>query len=203
MITLVTGLPRSGTSMMMRILEAGGIAPLTDNLRAADSDNPNGYYEFEPVKQTRLDASWLEQAEGRAVKLVYLLLRDLPADRPYRVIFMQRALKEVVASQAKMLDRLGRTPAGPTDARTLVSTFAAEVAAAKAWLKAQPAFHVHYVNYNRLLESPRQTLDALRRFVVEPLLDLDAMCAVVDPALYRQRDANTGLSHEDTRARRS
>lgn len=187
MITLVTGLPRSGTSMMMRILEAGGIPPLIDNLRRADSDNPNGYYEFEPVKHTREDPSWLDHAEGCAVKLVYLLLRDLPDDRRYRVIFMQRALKEVIASQNKMLDRLGSAPAGPTDPRTLVGTFAAETATAKAWLKDRPAFHVHYVNYNHILEAPRQTLDTLRAFVADPMLDLDAMCAVVDPKLYRQR----------------
>ena len=187
MITLVTGLPRSGTSMMMRILEAGGIPPLTDNLRAADCDNPNGYYEFEPVKRTREDPSWLARAEGRAVKLVYLLLRDLPQDRPYRVVFMQRALKEVVASQARMLARLGRDPGGPADPRALVAAFAAETAAIKAWLKERPAFRVHAVNYNRLLAAPRETLDALRAFVADPLLDLDAMRAVVDPALYRQR----------------
>lgn len=107
MITIVSGLPRSGTSMMMRILEAGGMPVLVDHARVADVDNPNGYYEFEPVKTTCDDASWLRQAEGRAVKVVYKLLYDLPADRPYRVVFMQRALKEIVTSQNRMLARLG------------------------------------------------------------------------------------------------
>jgi hypothetical protein len=190
MITLVTGLPRSGTSMMMRILEAGGLPPLTDGLRAADRDNPNGYYEFEPVKETARDAAWLVQAEGRAVKLVYLLLRDLPLDRPYRVVFMQRALKEVVASQAAMLERLGRRPGGPGDPHALVASFAAEIASTKAWLAATPCFRVIYLNYNRLLADPRPHLSDLQTFLAHedaPPLDLDAMCGVVDPALYRQR----------------
>ena len=190
MITLVTGLPRSGTSMMMRMLKSGGLPLLTDGQRGADIDNPNGYYEFEPVKQTRADPSWLARADGRAVKLVYLLLYDLPTDRPYRVIFMQRALKEVAASQARMLTRLGRQTSGPSDAHSLVSIFAAEVAACKAWLKTQPSFDVCYVNYNRLLAAPRETLHPLRTFLAHPEtppLDLEAMCKVVDPRLYRQR----------------
>jgi hypothetical protein len=180
--------------MMMRILEAGGLPPLTDGIRTADRDNPNGYYEFEPVKQTARDASWLAQAEGRAVKLVYLLLRDLPRDRPYRVVFMQRALKEVVASQARMLDRLGRQPRGPDEPRTLVETFAAEIAATKAWIKGESCFQVLYMNYNRLLEDPRPRLAELQAFLAEdgyPPRDLDAMCGVIDPTLYRQRAEGT------------
>ncbi len=192
MVTIVTGLPRSGTSMMMRILEAGGLPPLTDGARAPDIDNPGGYYEFEPVKRTREDPSWLPLAEGRAVKMVCLLLRDLPRDRPYRVIFMQRALKEIVASQSRMLARLGRVPPGPSEPRALVAAFAAEVAAAKAWLRAEPLFRTCCVNYNRLLAAPRETLGGLRDFIAAssgPRLDLEAMCRVVDPALYRQRAA--------------
>jgi hypothetical protein len=186
--------------MMMRILEAGGLPPLTDGIRTADRDNPNGYYEFEPVKQTARDAAWLAQAEGRAVKLVYLLLRDLPRDRPYRVVFMQRALKEVVASQARMLDRLGSQTRGPDDPRTLVAAFAAEIAATKAWLKGEPGFQVLYMNYNRLLAEPRDQLSTLQAFLSgpgQPLLDLDAMCGVIDPTLYRQRadaTSNEGVS---------
>ncbi len=191
MITVVTGLPRSGTSMMMRILEAGGIPPLTDRVRAADGDNPHGYYEFEPVKRIREDPSWLASAEGRAVKIVCLLLRGLPEDRPCRVIFMRRDLREVVASQDRMLGRLGRAPCGPAGPRALAAAFAAEVAAANAWLRERPAFRVHAVNYNRLLDAPRGHLRALRDFVADPVLDLDAMCAAVDPALRRQR-ANPG-----------
>ena len=181
--------------MMMRILEAGGLPPLTDGVRTADHDNPNGYYEFEPVKYTAQDASWLAHAEGRAVKLVYLLLGDLPRDRSYRVVLMQRALKEVVASQARMLDRLGSQTRGPGDPRTLVAAFAAEYAATKTWLKGEPCFQVLCMNYNRLLENPRPRLAELQAFLSEagrPPLDLDAMCGVVDPTLYRQR-SNSGV----------
>ena len=107
-VTVVSGAPRSGTSMMMRMLAVGGIAPLTDGVRVPDTDNPHGYYEYEPVKRTKADDSWLGQAAGRAVKMVHLLLRDLPADRSYRVILMRRDLTEMVTSQRRMLERLGR-----------------------------------------------------------------------------------------------
>ena len=100
-ITVVSGLPRSGTSMMMQMLAAGGISPMTDEVRAADSDNPRGYYELEKVKHLRQDHTWLKDAVGKAVKIVHLLLMELPADRDYRVILMQRDLEEVLRSQAR------------------------------------------------------------------------------------------------------
>ena len=107
-ITIVSGLPRSGTSMMMQVIEAGGIPALTDNPRARDEDNPQGYYEFEPVKQTRDDPSWVPGARGKVVKMVYRLLYDLPGDQDYRVIFMRRNIDEVLTSQKKMLQRSGK-----------------------------------------------------------------------------------------------
>ena len=104
-VTLVSGLPRSGTSMMMQMLHAGGIPAVTDNIRLADKDNERGYYELEAVKRTKDDASWLRDAPGKAVKVIYLLLYDLPTDYTYRVIFMNRNLDEVLASQRAMLER--------------------------------------------------------------------------------------------------
>ena len=104
-IIIVSGLPRSGTSMMMRMLEAGGIPPLIDNLRRPNEDNPGGYYEFEPVKRTKQDPSWLTTAGGKVVKMVYRLLYDLPTGYEYRVIMMRRTLEEVLASQEAMLKR--------------------------------------------------------------------------------------------------
>ena len=103
MIVVVSGLPRSGTSLMMQMLQAGGMPLLTDGRRAADGDNPKGYCEFEPAKRLKDDASWLGAAEGRAVKLVSALLFDLPPERRYRVIFMTRDLDEVLASQRDLL----------------------------------------------------------------------------------------------------
>lgn len=185
--------------MMMRILEAGGMPVLTDGTRPADVDNPNGYYEFEPVKSTRENAAWLAQAEGRAVKMVYKLLYDLPADRSYQVVFLQRALKEVVASQNRMLARLG-TPAGgapaaaASDEHALVGTLAAEVAAVRAWLREQPNFQVLYMNYNQLLASPAEHLARLNAFLGGRWNEA-AMRQVVDPRLYRQRlDGCNGLT---------
>jgi LPS sulfotransferase NodH len=187
MVTIVSGLPRSGTSMMMRMLAAGGMPLLTDDVRAADPDNPHGYFEYEPVKNTATDPSWLDRAEGKAVKMVYKLLYDLPPDRRYRVVFTQRALKEVVASQNAMLGRLGRAnEAARFDVRSLVGTFAAEVAAIRSWLTAQPAFAVHFVNYNALLAEPAPAVAALVAFLGGGL-DTVAMLAAIDPALYRQR----------------
>ena len=101
---IVSGLPRSGTSMMMKMLEAGGIPALTDAIRAADGDNPKGYYEFERVKQMdKGDTAWMTSAQGKAVKVISALLQHLPADYEYRVIFVRRNLNEVLASQRKML----------------------------------------------------------------------------------------------------
>src|SRR5947209_18564630 len=110
-IVIVSGLPRSGTSLMMQMLEAGGLEVVTDGIRAADTDNPRGYYEFERVKKIKTDAAWLPGARGKAVKMVSQLLYDLPAGEAYRILFMDRDLDEVLASQEKMLARLGRSAA--------------------------------------------------------------------------------------------
>ena len=100
-LTIVSGLPRSGTSLMMQMLQAGGLPAFTDRVRSADESNPRGYFEFEPVKRLRTDRSWLPQARGHAIKIIHLLLRELPLDGSlvYRIVFMQRPLEEVLASQ--------------------------------------------------------------------------------------------------------
>src|SRR5690349_19374505 len=113
-IIIVSGLPRSGTSLMMQMLAGGGVEILTDAIRTADDDNPRGYLEFEPVKKTKQDSSWVPAARGKAVKMVSQLLYDLPPAERYRIIFMSRDLDEVLASQEKMLARLGR-PAAPRE----------------------------------------------------------------------------------------
>lgn len=115
MITIVSGLPRSGTSMMMRMLEAGGIELMTDNIRKADEDNPHGYFEFEKVKKIKDDSSWLDAAWGRVFKMVSMLLYDLPSDKNYKVIFMKRDVREIMASQRIMLGRHGRDKGGVDD----------------------------------------------------------------------------------------
>ena len=186
-ITIVSGLPRSGTSMMMKILEAGGISVLADQIRSADIDNPNGYYEFELVKSTDENSSWLNQGEGRVVKMIYKLLYDLPQNRHYRVVFMQRALKEVIASQNAMLKRRGEVCADPSQTHTLVGTFAAEIAACKKWLRESDNFSVVYMNYNKMLDQPAEQIALLNDFFYNKL-DGNEMLKVVDPKLYRQRE---------------
>src|SRR6185312_6287356 len=140
-ITVVSGLPRSGTSLMMQMLAAGGIPPLSDGLRSADPDNPRGYFEYEPVKRTKQDDTWTDAAPGKAAKVVYALLKDLPTRHDYRVIWMRRPLDEVIASQRAMLARVGREGARIPD-RVLAGRFEAELALTESWLQQQPNFRV-------------------------------------------------------------
>lgn len=183
-LTIVSGLPRSGTSLMMKMLEAGGLPVLVDNLREADVDNPKGYYEFEPVKTLKADASWVAESAGKAVKMVYLLLHDLPADREYRVLFMRRNLDEVLASQKTMLDRLGK--ASPLDDAKMAALFRDGLARFEAWVAARPNFRLLDVSYNTMVADPRPLAAEVDRFL-DGGLDLEAMARVVDPTLYRNR----------------
>jgi hypothetical protein len=182
-IVVVSGLPRSGTSMMMRAIQAGGITALIDNLRSADDDNPKGYFEFEPVKKTKEDASWLKDAVGKAVKMVYRLLYDLPAGYSYRVVFMQRNLTEVLASQKKMLQRSDKTGSGPSDEQMAVM-FQKELDKCGQWLGAQPNFSVLYVNHRDMIKNPVSECRRINDFLAGGL-DVNAMAAMVDPSLYR------------------
>jgi hypothetical protein len=184
-ITIVSGLPRSGTSMMMRMVDAGGIPALTDHVRAADEDNPRGYFEFEPVKKTGEDSSWLEQAGGRVVKMVYRLLYDLPDGRDYHIVFMQRRLEEVIASQDVMLARRGRG-GGEMGADKLKGLFEQQLAEFRQWAAERPGFHMLEINYNDVIQNPRPAVAALNAFLGGQL-DTDAMMRVVEPDLYRQR----------------
>jgi hypothetical protein len=185
LITIVSGLPRSGTSMMMRMLEAGGVPALIDNIRTADVDNPRGYYEFEPVKKSKEDPSWLNNAGGKVVKMVYRLLYDLPCDRQYWVVFMRRNLNEVVASQDVMLARKGRA-GGDLTKEKLITMFEKQLAEFDEWVKKQPSFRILYVNYNETLRNPRPTVRALDEFLGGNL-NTAAMEKVIELQLYRQR----------------
>jgi len=171
--------------MMMRMLEAGGIPALTDNIRTADEDNPRGYYEFEPVKKTKEDASWLATAGGKAVKLVYRLLYDLPADRRYHIIFMRRELSEVIRSQNAMLERLGKE-GGALPEDKLRAMFAAQIAEFLTWATRQPNFHLLEVNYNQMLQDPQPLVTEVNKFLGGKL-NTEQMLQVVEPQLYRQR----------------
>ncbi|HWO01704.1 MAG TPA: sulfotransferase domain-containing protein [Blastocatellia bacterium] len=184
-ITIVSGLPRSGTSMMMKMLAAGGIEPLTDNLRIADEDNPKGYFEFERVKQIEHDKTWLDGARGRAVKLISALLKHLPADYNYKVIFMRRAMPEILASQRQMLIRRGE-PADSVPDDKMAAMFDKHVAQVESWLASQPNIETLYVSYNEVMKDPRPHAVQISEFLGGSL-DVDAMTAVADQTLYRQK----------------
>ena len=184
-VTIVSGLPRSGTSMMMQMLDAGGLPVLTDEVRAADRENPKGYYELEAVKRTKADPSWVGDAVGKAVKVVYLLLSDLPADYQYRVLFMRRSIDEVVRSQQAMLARRGEVGAGVSD-QQMASVFQRQLEKCDAWLDQQPHFKVLNLRYHEVIDAPQVQARRVSEFLGVPL-DLAAMASAVDPALYRQR----------------
>jgi hypothetical protein len=185
-ITVVSGLPRSGTSMMMKMLEAGGLPPLADHLRAADEDNPKGYYEFERAKKLRDgDVAWLPQAQGKVVKAIAALLLHLPSDYTYRVIFMRRAMPEVLASQKQMLVRRREDPHKVGDDE-MTRLFEKHLTQVDAWIKSQPNITRLDVDYNQMLIDPVPQVMAINQFL-GGTLDVDKMIEVVDPALYRQR----------------
>ncbi len=187
-ITVVSGLPRSGTSLMMQMLAAGGIPPLTDNLRVPDDSNPRGYFELEAVKRLRSDATWLQDAPGRAVKIIHLLMRELPIDGryEYRVLLMRRPIDEVLASQRTMLERQGKTSADPA---LLAKTYATQLAQLAQWMAAHVCFRVLAVQHGRLVSSPSEMAEIIAEFLGRGL-DVSAMAAAVDPNLYRERLAD-------------
>jgi hypothetical protein len=184
-IIVVSGLPRSGTSMMMKMLIEGGLEVVTDSIRAADEDNPNGYFEFEPVKQlTEGQAAWLDGAGGKLVKVISALLEHLPATQEYKVIFMEREIQEILASQQKML--LRRNEASKTPDGQLAAQFREHLKATKYWLARQPNMSVLYVDYNRLMRDPDAYCSPVAEFLGVPLR-VDRMRLVPNEGLYRNR----------------
>ncbi len=184
-VTVVSGLPRSGTSLMMMMLEAGGMQVLTDKIRTADEDNPEGYYEFERVKQIEQDQSWLEDAKGKGVKMVAELLKHLPPDYTYKVIFMRRKMEEILASQKQMLIRRGEPTDRVSDER-MAKLFTEYLERVEAWIAEQPNMEVIYVSYNELLVNPVEEAKRINQFL-QDTLNVEKMVGVVDPTLYRQR----------------
>jgi hypothetical protein len=183
-IGIVSGLPRSGTSMMMKMLEAGGLEVVSDGIRRADVDNPKGYYELERVKKIKEDASWIPETRGKVFKMVSLLLYHLPPDESYRVVLMRRSTEEILASERKMLERLGKDPDHATDER-MAEIFRKHLEHLAGWIQKQSHIRVLTVNYNEIMREPRPVLEGVSEFLGG--LDVDRMAAVVDPALYRNR----------------
>jgi hypothetical protein len=184
-MVLVSGLPRSGTSMIMQMLEAGGVEILSDGVRSADDDNPRGYYELEAVKKTKDDASWLEAAQGKAVKLISQLLYDLPDNVHGKVIFMRREMGETLASQRKMLERRGESVSAEGDTE-MARIFEAHVADILAWGEARDGLEVLEVWHGDVLQDPRKVAERMNGFLGMEL-DTVAMAQAVDKELHRNR----------------
>jgi hypothetical protein len=185
-IVVVSGLPRSGTSMMMAVLEAGGLPLLKDGIRTADDDNPKGYYEFERVKKLpEGDFAWLPDAQGKVVKIISYLLLKLPDTYNFRVIFMQRKLAEIMASQRKMLLRRGEDPDKVSEDE-LSEILEKHLDQVEAWIEAHENIEQLVVDYNHMVKDPAKDVQRINQFLGGSL-NVDKMVQVIDPSLYRQR----------------
>lgn len=185
MIVVVSGVPRSGTSLVMQMLAAGGMSVLTDGERTADADNPRGYYEWEPVKKLSREPQSIAAAEGKAVKVISSLLWTLPADRDYKVLFLDRPMEEVVASQAAMIRRLGAAPAALSET-AMAAAMTAHLKQVQAWLTRQKHMELCPLAFHDLLREPAREAARMKAFLAQPL-DETAMAAQVDRQLHRQR----------------
>lgn len=185
-VVIVSGLPRSGTSMMMKMLEAGGLPILTDNLREADANNPKGYYEFERVKNMKDgDLAWMPEAVGKVVKIVTGLITYLPPEFNYKIVFMRRDLKEVLSSQKKMLGRLGKGDDNIPDDK-MAKTYEEHLKLVKGWLVRQANIETLYVDYNVMVNDPAESLQKVNTLLGGGM-DVQTMASVVDQELYRER----------------
>ena len=185
MITIVSGLPRSGTSLMMQMLVAGGMSPLSDGERQADTDNPRGYLEWERIKQLPNDPGCIAEAEGKVVKVISRLLLSLPPGHEYRIIFMQRPLAEVLKSQDEMLRRRGTYKEG-TNQAVIAAAFEKHLREVDAWLAGKPYVRVLRVAYHDVLHNADDVTCKLADFLEIPL-DTKTMAQQVDASLYRNR----------------
>jgi hypothetical protein len=191
-VVVVSGLPRSGTSMLMSMLDAGGIPPITDHIRTADEDNPKGYYEFERVKALdKGDTAWVSDAQGKSVKVISALLKYLPPEYQYKIIYVRRNMQEILASQRKMLVRRGEDPDKVDDAQ-MAALFEKHVSQVESWLREQPNIQVLYEHYSDILADPEKEARRIDDFLGDRL-QVERMAEAVDPDLYRNR-RNTGTA---------
>jgi hypothetical protein len=189
-IIVVSGLPRSGTSMMMKLLAEAGVPVVSDELRAADMDNPNGYFELEAVKQLPAgNVAWLAEAGGSAVKIISSLLEYLPAEYHYKIIFMEREIQEILASQRKMLVR--RQEASTVDDARIAEQFRKHLSQVRPWLARQPNMEVLYISYNSLVLSPEPDCRKVIDYIAWEPAHLQRMLSVPNGALYRNRVAGS------------
>lgn len=185
-IIIVSGLPRSGTSMMMNILNSGGVPALIDNIRKSDKDNPKGYWEFESVKNLiNGEYSWLDQSKGKCVKVISYLLTYLPENYSYKVIFLERDLSEILKSQQIMMTQ-NQNMISNQDDEKISTIFKKHLESAKDFLQSNRQFETYYANYNKILDSPKKEIEKLNQFL-NGRLDASKTMDVIDRTLYRNR----------------
>jgi hypothetical protein len=186
-IVVVSGLPRSGTSMLMRMLDEGGMQIMTDSERVADIDNPKGYFEYERVKdlEKETDKSYVREGRGKVLKVISFLIKDLPDDNDYRVIFMRRDLDEVIASQNKMIQRLGTDDSTAAE-EAMKEAYRNDIVRTRLLCKKRPNFELIEISYKSTVEDSEATARSVNAFVGGHL-DEAAMRAAVDGSLYRNR----------------
>ena len=186
-IVVVSGLPRSGTSMLMKMLDAGGMEIMTDSERVADIDNPKGYFEYERVKdlEKETDKSYIREGRGKVLKVISFLVKDLPEDNDYQVIFMRRDLDEVLASQNKMIERLGTEDSTAAE-EAMKEAYRNDIVRTRLLCKNRANFELIEVNYKSTVENPVATVRGVNAFVGGHL-DEAAMREAVDGSLYRNR----------------
>ncbi|MBG15829.1 MAG: hypothetical protein CL853_05700 [Crocinitomicaceae bacterium] len=184
-IIIVSGLPRSGTSMMMQILSAGGLDILTDKKRTPDDNNPRGYFEYEPVKKLMIDKSWLPQAKGKVVKVIAQLIPYLPSNFNYKIVFMRRPMDEVLKSQQVMLgkEKDVKSKAFPSG---LNNAFQKQLNRVDEWIESQANIDVININYKDIISSPENELESLVSFLDKPL-EIDKLKSAIDKKLYRNK----------------
>ncbi len=188
-IIIVSGLPRSGTSLMMQVLHVGGVPVLTDDSRPPDVSNPRGYFEYEKVKWLAANNAWLTEARGKALKVIAQLVPFLPRGLPYQVLFMRRDLQEVIQSQSTMIQTLGKAAA--IDTVALAQVFDRNLNTALEFIRGQPPSTTNEtVDYQELIASPASVIDRVIRFLGRPSLDRQAMIGVIDVKLYRSRSVD-------------
>lgn len=184
-ITIVSGMPRSGTSMMMQMLNAGGLEILTDNIRANDDNNPKGYLEYQKVKNLANDNSWMHEGRDKVIKVIAQLLHYLPSNYQYKVIFMERNMEEIIQSQQIMLGKKAdvENKVYPT---ALADTFKKQLEKTRSWITTHPHFDVTYVNYTDVITNPIEVAENIALFL-DADLNTEAMAKAVDQTLYRNR----------------
>ena len=187
-LVVVTGLPRSGTSLLMQMLAAGGMAIASDDLRPADEDNPRGYLEYEPVKRLLKDSRWLFEARGKAIKIIAPLLAALPPGLACRVILSERDLDEVLDSQERMLLRRHQPATTPERRSMLKAEYLRTLDRVKAMLARRPATELLVIDHSAAISDARTAAARINEFLGGGL-DVAKMAAAVEPALHRNRAA--------------